>query len=289
MSGLMTNILVSSLANSYEQVNITLFKELFALYGALNLSSSIKLGSKDKEDFSEADRLKIVPLVFGLMPVSALNRKSITNSIKLDIKKHLKSLGIDQSDEKLIDIIKNISDQFFTSKISSSNKQNKKFTLGKVQSTYPRIYKSIKDNQKNRCAICGIEFNDNSKDEQDREELDHCLPFYLVGDIFDGSNWQLLCKRCNSAKSHYISIFQYPEAINWIYNKEVAKLVANELSRENRYILLVHKGCCEEEGCNVKPTEEQLFVIQKSQTGLAVAGNLSVYCRRHIRQFTVQG
>jgi len=285
----MANILVSSLADSYKQTNIALFKELFALHGALNQSSSIKLGNMNKEDFSEVDRVKVVPLVFGLMPTSALSRKSITVAIKPDIKEHLKSLGISQGDEKLIDIIKNISDQFFTFKILQNNKQYKKFTLGKVQSTYPKIYRSIRDMQEDRCAICGIKFNDSPVDEQDREELDHCLPFYLVGDILDGSNWQLLCKRCNSAKSSYISIFQYPEAINWVYNKETSKLAINDLSKESRYILLVQKGCCEEEGCQVKPSKEQLFVIQKSHTGLAVVGNLSVYCRKHTRQFRVQG
>lgn len=270
--------------------NLTMFKELFALHGALDLRESHKIGQRDRGDFCEADRLRVVPLVFGLMPSSAITRTSIATSIKPDIKRHLSSININHNDKELVEIIKNISDQFFNSKLILNTKQDK-FSLAKIKSAYQGIYKNIRERQQDRCAVCGVEFDENPQDLQDREELDHCLPFNLVGDTPDGSNWQLLCKRCNNAKKDLISSLQHPEALNWIYtrNKDILTQVKSEPSPESRYIVLAQKGYCEEIGCHARPHEDQLFVIQKSQTGLAVIDNLGVYCKKHSRQYKVQG
>src|SRR5436309_636208 len=58
---------------------------------------------------TEAERLRIVPLVFVLMPSRALVRVKRDERIKPHIREHLASIGL-QPDERLIDIVKAVAD-----------------------------------------------------------------------------------------------------------------------------------------------------------------------------------
>ena len=53
--------------------------------------------------------------------------------------------------------------------------------------------------QKNRCNICGTKIN------LSNSELDHIIPWHLVGDELHEDNLQMLCKECNRRKSKNVT------------------------------------------------------------------------------------
>ena len=54
---------------------------------------------------------------------------------------------------------------------------------------------SLLDKQNNKCNICNHNINISNA------ELDHIVPWTLVGDELGISNLQMLCKDCNRRKS----------------------------------------------------------------------------------------
>lgn len=280
------NYLISSASRLCDSETLELFKELFALHGALG-GQSIKIGQREVDDFSDLDKLRLIPIVFGLIPIRALSRENLIDPILPSIKDHLRNLQIRQDDETLNSILKSISEQFCKAKTQPKTK----FSIGRVKTAFRHVYQTLLENQSCRCAICGVEFEETPQDNNDAETLDHVLPWYLVGDVLDGSNWQILCKRCNAGKEELISTLQHPESLNWIYSKskDLTTFINNQITLQARYIVLSQRRCCEEAGCHAEPRESHLLVVQKISSGLCIADNLGVFCIKHSRRYRVQG
>ena len=87
---------MKNLASSQERLldltNIEVFKDLFISHG---VPSNRQVSS----EFSEIQRMKVVPLVFGLMPKSAIFREHKDQQIKPQIREHLNSIGFTSIDE----------------------------------------------------------------------------------------------------------------------------------------------------------------------------------------------
>lgn len=69
------------------------------------------------------------------------------------------------------------------------NKSGKRYDYG------PCIRYQLLQKQKCRCNLCGTDI------DLDNSELDHTIPWVLVGDELGSDNLQLLCKDCNRRKS----------------------------------------------------------------------------------------
>ena len=261
--------LLSSQERLKDESLINCFVHLFAKHGALGYSKLVNPSYAD----SEITRLEIVPLVFGLIPEAALNRKRPDELIKPHIEKHLNNLGIDKKN-LLIDILKSIADQYYFTRPGSS-KRKKGITDLQVHRS---IYKQILVKQSSRCTICGISFSENIE-----LTLDHIIPWRLVGDIPDGANWQILCRDCNLGKREYLSSLQSTQAFNWIYGGQYEQIIiSNNPTPETRFIVLAQMGQCEYPKCNIVPSLGELFVVKKFNSGLPVVDNLQVRCKLHL-------
>lgn len=258
-----------------ESEALNLFTEVFIYHGALGRRQIIN--QTRNNSYSEIERLRVTPLVFGLMPLKALSRDSISVPIRGHISNHLERLGIDVN-QKLIDVVKEISDQFYQAKSSPKYKRSK-YSLSRVIQAHSQIYQDIQQKQDNRCAVCGLYFNSHS--EQDKQPtLDHCIPWNLIGDPSDGSNWQILCKQCNNAKHHYLSHFQFPEILNWVYTDRRESLINSKPSMQTRYVVLTQKSYCEYPNCTSNHRNSQLFVVS-DKNALPVVDHCKVYCSQH--------
>jgi hypothetical protein len=221
----------------------------------------------------------VVPLVFGLVPKQAIHRQSRDTLIKPVIREHLKAIGHGADDERLVSVIKEIGDQFFLS--AAPNAIRRKMSVADVRAKYPRQYRSMRANQNHRCRICGVSLRDNE------EQLDHRIPYRLVGDVPDGSNWQLLCTTCNTGKWSWMSGLQPPIAQNWIYGNTDLEDGSDTMRREcfvsatGRYAVLVQRRRCESPGCKNSPADSHLRLSRRHVSGLPVADNLVVNCELH--------
>ena len=252
---------------SINQNLVDKFKDLFLAHGVLGYQ--VENSYKKAQFLTEYDKLTIVPLVFLFLPAAAfLETRSLGEPIKPLIKEHLESLPWSGHDEELIGILKEISEQFYKSKIKGCKPRSIRDLRSNIY-----LYKRKKREQNGRCCICGAKFD---TDTDCRESLDHIIPYYLIGDIMDGSNWRILCEPCNRGKSCYISCLQAPEAINWIYDKKI-----NGITETSRYVVLMKNAECMHSNCNNNASNSKLDVSLKRKTGLPVPTNLEVLCEKH--------
>jgi hypothetical protein len=153
---------------------------------------------------------------------------------------------------------------------------------------------SLLKNQNGRCALCfygftatdidqsfegDSTFDDDPSDfgEHDmsikkmsrRPELDHIVPHFIGGD--KPTNWQILCKVCNSGKSH---------SLGWIFRpgwQGISKIKDGfTLTPSIRYMVLArdrrcrNKDCCEKHGMSElrirKIHSDQLIYIENLET-----------------------
>jgi len=257
------------------------FIKIFAYHGVFGRRQIID--QTRTTSYSEFERLKVTPLVFGLMPLQALSRDSISVPIKGAIATHLRCLGIND-DQNIVSVIKEISDQFYQAKSDRRYKKSK-YSISKVIQAHGQVYREMQLTQNNRCAICGLDFTTTNNNKNTQQTLDHCIPWNLIGDPSDGSNWQILCKQCNNAKSHYLSHFQFPEILNWVYADEMKNLTKAQPSTKTRYIVLSQKNSCEYPNCTQNRHNSELFVFV-NQNAIAVVDHCKVYCQEHYQQFT---
>jgi hypothetical protein len=246
------------------------FKSYFRKYGALGV------GSPGEPHISEVEKLHMLPLVFGLMPRQVLARTRYDDLIKPAISAHLALLGIPE-DNELVTILKNVGDQYFNTEDKLASWYPRKYGISDVRAL-KKNYKVLKDRQCNRCAFCGVPF-----DGKITETLDHIIPYRLVGDVSDGSNWQILCELCNSAKGDYISIFQFKGFLNWLYGSRLLSTTAEKLSREVRYLVLARDETCKHAGCTNGPTSSRLFVQSEIRTALSIVDALTLRCEVHAK------
>lgn len=256
--------------------SLDLFKTVFLAYGAR--------GGRDPNAYSKASKLndlekmKIVPLVFQLLPREAIDPNSgrqLSEPIKPIIMKHLVSIGLQKDDKDLVDILKTVSDQYYQCALAKVDKSKvamrKKASIATLMANQP-LYKKKLGEQNKRCPVCGSELTESGKDT-----LDHVLPYSLLGDISDGANWQIMCRECNTGKGDFLSAFQAKEAFNWIY----PSVDTTNPSPATRYASLCINPICSEEECSATSATRSLRVIVENVSGLAVYSNLRVRCELH--------
>lgn len=264
--------LVSSPARLASHSYLHLFKEIFLAHGALGVSTS-------NRDFSEVERMTIVPLVFGLIPHGAIYRKSRDIQIKPLIREHFAKLGISNKDEELISIVKEIADQYYFS--AAPRPVRRKMSVSDLRTNSRHDYLCLRQMQHGRCGICGALLSDSD------EHLDHKIPFRLVGDVANGSNWQILCRQCNIGKSSWLSALQPSVSQNWIYGDLDLEHCgsesnpADDIGLTSRYALLALRRKCEAPGCSNTRLESRLRVQLNVPTGLPILDNFIVLCEAH--------
>jgi hypothetical protein len=267
---------MKNLASSQERLldltTIEIFKNLFISHG---LPSNRQILT----EFSELDRMEVVPLVFGLMPKSAIFRERKDQQIKPQIREHLISIGFKSIDEELVSVIKGISDQYYFS--GGKRPLRKKLSISDIRMGYRRDYYRLRDIQNNRCRICGVKLSDSE------EHLDHKIPFRLIGDVPTGVNWQLLCGTCNMGKSSYLSALQPISSQNWIYGfslddpSKSLNVTDSQWGYTVRFSILMQKKMCCIAGCKNTSLVSKLSIKISNNTGLPVIDNFSIFCEDH--------
>lgn len=267
--------LVSSPERLTDSKTIDLFKQIFVYHGAIP-----GRGADGDGDFSEADRMAIVPLVFGLMPVGAVHRRNRDVAVKPLILDHLDALGVDPQDETLVSILKEIADQLHLT--SGLKPVRRKMRVSDLRMTRSRDYQRLRTVQANRCCICGVPLKDAE------EHLDHKLPFRLLGDIASGLNWQLLCDDCNIGKSSWLSALQPTVAQNWLYGDLDMESTKPELLGDYRlgltarFSVFAQRKSCGHSGCSRTAKNSQLKLRLRFSSALPVVDHFEVRCLEHL-------
>jgi 5-methylcytosine-specific restriction endonuclease McrA len=212
----------------------------------------------------DAQLADIVPLIFWLLPREAIFRCRADLRVKPLIRERLQQLGI-PIDEDLVSVLKGVCDQYYRARLATRRKR--KYGVSDLRAS--GYYQVVSDRQNQRCAICGGLLVDSEV------HLDHIIPWYLVGDVPDGSNWQLLCASCNRGKREYLTARQNREFSNWIYGMSEAESLSDPL----RFVTLaLSNGCLT---CGKGPSECLLRVELGDSSGLLIYDNLVVYCNQH--------
>lgn len=227
---------------------------------------------------SEVRKLEILPLVFRLVPRKALGLSPIHDRFRPEITRHLVALGLDSPSDELVMALKRICEQIVLSsrELAASVGLEAKRKFGVADLRALGLYGLLEKEQCGRCAVCGVLLGDATS-----IELDHIVPFYLMGDIPDGRNWRLLCGRCNLGKLSYLSALQGAEAWDWIPPQRVVDAASNSLSLRTRYVTLARQPRCTADGCGRRALDSELRVVQPVLTGLPVSGLLDVRCISH--------
>jgi hypothetical protein len=223
---------------------------------------------------TELEKFQLVPLIFGLMPKAAITSRRPDVAIKPIITTHLQALGV-VPDPTLLDVLKSVCDQFWDTRKDNTQRYSKqKFGMRDVR-PMQRTYLALLARQGNRCSLCGIDLRNCV------ETLDHVVPFRLIGDVPDGSNWEIQCEPCNNSKGNYVSSLQAMQAHNWVYTSSFASFPLDQPSPETRFLMFAQAGRCTAPGCAMTPKTGALQIRKIRDSGLAVADNLVVRCNTH--------
>lgn len=222
----------------------------------------------------------MLPLLLGLIPRPAALRAERYASVKPLIAAHVGDLGGDASDELLVDLIKEMSDNFDRTRPRDDPRARmRKASIGDLRQI-PNVYRRVREGQGARCAVCGTTFSSGAYEET----LDHIIPWRLGGDPPGGWNWQLLCRRCNEAKSTLFGAVATAEYWNWSFD-DLCKVKdpsgVDSVSPRLRYVVLSTLRRCQHPFCDVDPTRGHLLVKKRFASGLAVYDHLSVFCEEH--------
>jgi hypothetical protein len=117
-------------------------------------------------------------------------------------------------------------------------------------------------------------------DGNEEETLDHVVPWRIVGDIGEGTNWQVICRSCNIGKASYMSTLQTLEAQNWIYSESDIENI--DVRLRTRYALLMQGGYCSHTGCCATPRTSRLTIIPRFPDFLPIADHHRVVCEGHV-------
>jgi 5-methylcytosine-specific restriction endonuclease McrA len=256
--------LLSSPARLVDTVALGKLKRYLLWHGVLGSRCGAQPPS-----ISEIEKLQMVPLVFGLMPGDAFERLATGQPIKPSIQRQLKHLA---TDAELVEIVHRLCVQYYASRKNSGGRRSTpKYGVGDVRAI-PSAWRQLTTAQNHRCALCGILL------KSVNVTLDHIVPFRLIGDVPDGSNWALLCQDCNSAKGNFVSALQSVHSQNWIYSAPQIPTTTPHV--ESRYVALVLNRECEAPGCHATATTSELRVVPRG-LGLPIVDNLTVLCDVH--------
>jgi 5-methylcytosine-specific restriction endonuclease McrA len=215
--------------------------------------------------------IDVVRQIFILIPKGSLLQAKTMQPIryvKPIIRDHLSGLGL-SPDEMLVEIVKRVADQVSSTEPSNpASGRPRKMSIAALRARNPKKYLALRDQQFGRCRICGILL------ASAQEELDHIIPFRIIGDVADGANWQILCKGCNLSKGAYLSPLQYPEYFNWVYRSIFESCHGS--TNFTRYVTLVSQRRCAFCGCTA--SERRLGILQGRPSGLALAETSLVIC-----------
>ena len=262
--------LLSSPARLIDPVSIEYLKDHLCEHGALGTRRAMRSTA-----LSELEKFQLVPLVFGFIPRAVCIARPPDQPIKPLITAHLHGLGV-SPDAVLLDVLKSVCDQFWdTRRDNNARSMRPKFGMRDIRARRTS-YMLLLERQNRRCTLCGTDLR------LTVETLDHVVPFRLIGDVPDGSNWEIQCEPCNNSKGHYMSSLQALQAHNWIYSSAFASLPLDTPSSETRFLVLAQRRRCAFPGCDVTARTGQLFIRKARATGLAIADNLVVRCFAHI-------
>ena len=243
-----------------DQTLLELFKNIFLAHG-------VKETAFEKiKDISEQDKLSVVPFFFYLIPTDLITGDNEKYSlVKPMIRSHLNLIGVRSQDEDLVDTIKRIGNHFSN---CINEKNSRKRSIADLRMDY-KLYQKFLNYQNYRCRSCGVLLDDNN------QELDHIIPYKLLGDPLDGANWQILCSKCNLGKGGLFSPLQSNEALNWIYDKRDLEKISDKL----HFLCFALSKKCSICGSDAGTTE--LKIKKRALTGLSVASNMIVVCDNH--------
>jgi len=131
-----------------------------------------------------------------------------------------------------------------------------------------------------RCQICGLKF----LRKQDAS-LEHVLPLSLGGDDNE-TNWQLLCKRCNSDKSSLFGVANIDRVrlivVDKILEKNTMEKQIEILPKNYRYLVMERdKRSCSE--CSNTCNSIELYVTIKTRDEIVHFDNLYTLCKDCIK------
>ena len=261
--------LLSSPARLIDPTSLDHLKAHLCEHGVLGHRRSIR-----SVPLTELEKFQLVPLVFGLMPRAACISRKPELPIKPVITSHLQALGI-TPDALLLDILKSVCDQFWeTRKDNTPRYVRQKYGMRDIRAM-PQAYQVLRTKQAGRCSLCGVDLRTAV------ETLDHIVPYRIIGDVPDGSNWEIQCDTCNNSKGNYLSSLQAIHAHNWIYNSSFSAFPLDIPPPETRFLVLAQAGGCTVPGCTATPKSDVLHIRKARDSGLAVADNLIVRCTQH--------
>lgn len=226
-------------------------------------------------DYSELDRWHAGRAIFRLLPASALRMRPGSGFRPL-IHRHLSTLGLASTPRAEL-VLKSVAEQLINTNaeicLQFGRKPKKKMGISHIRAS--RKYEALSRRQRDRCSTCGLLL-----DTADSVELDHVIPFSLVGDVSDGANWRILCGRCNLGKHSFISSWLAADSWGWISdNGHLA--ATHSASRRTRYSVLASRGRCEFAGCDATPRTSELRVEPRLGDAFWTAQNLRVLCAQH--------
>ena len=245
-----------------------LFVDVATYFGALGFRPK---GAKAPELGAE-QLVMVTEFLFEAMPVALANSGYSGAPIKPVIEDHLLASGLDSPlNESLVSVLKNVIEQFQRTAPTLGRRALRKKGVADLRASR-RLYHAIRTGQRGRCAICGVPLMAGEVEEH----LDHIVPFRLIGDVADGSNWQLLCSRCNIGKGEFLSPSLRPSWHNWSYGSPYPPGAVVDVPLETRYSALWARRKCAR--CQRGPLEAELTLESESPLGPWVRTNLSVVC-----------
>jgi hypothetical protein len=233
-------------------------------------------GNGDRDAYGEHDRWTTARAVFSCVPVDLMMLRPGRDKFVPVIKQHLESLHLDSSERSTL-VIKGVAEQVIlsTPALSMKVRAKSKRKLGISDVRALGKYSDIAERQRQRCATCGCTLS-----AAQTVELDHVVPFSFIGDIYDGSNWRLLCGDCNLGKHEFFSSWLTPDAWNWVSPSVIMRVESSPTLRA-RYSVLSTRGRCDFSRCGQGPRDVELVLRRRVASGLYVPSNLVVYCEKH--------
>lgn len=247
-----------------------------ALVDLLDAHGARGFGSGDRSSFSEEDRWRASQILLSTLAAEIAGLRPGRDKFVPVLRKHLMSLGL-PTDERSCHVLKGVAEQLIVSnpKLTSLLGMKFKRKSGVSDVRASGMYAQLSRDQYGRCATCGLPLSIATS-----VELDHIVPYSLIGDIADGANWRLLCGECNMGKHDFLSSWLAFDAWNWTAPSTVIDLARRPTLRA-RYSVLATRVTCEYEGCTAGPAESHLQLLPRFETGLHVPSNLVVCCETH--------
>jgi hypothetical protein len=234
-------------------------------------------GHGNRASFREVDRWWAARTLFACLPVGALELRPGRDKFAPVLRAHLSALSL-PVDQRACLVLKGIIEQMIATSPAMSARHGlrarRKYGVADVRAL--GRYAAIDAHQRGRCDTCGRLLMDAWS-----VELDHIVPFTLIGDIPDGSNWRLLCGDCNLGKHEFLSSWLAPDSWNWIGPANYGRMWEGPTLRARYTVLSTQQVCI---NCSRGAGEVTLHVGQRVSTALPVPTNLSVYCEEHIPQ-----